>query len=208
MDYIIPPLGAKGKFKIKAPFDTSAKEDVEYVVYAIRSIKELVDDGKDPLKYIYQQVGLTETDMNKDLTENVPIIVLSGGTNNYVYVPANRITSLPDLTGVKYQQQMLAINIGHLPIDYSLEVVKETIKEAVLEMTGIESTVEAIPTSVIKYITDNEHSTYMKLLDGRKTSNMSYRTKHKILLTNYNKLKAKLDDIESKLLEKAKEAEI
>lgn len=204
MDYIIPPISTKGKFKLKAPFDTLVKEDTEYTVYSIRGIKELIDSGEDPLKYIYKKVNLTETDMNKDLEDNVPIVVLSGGTDNYVYVPANRVTSLPDITGVKYQQKMIAINVGHLPLDYSLDVVKETIEEAVLEMSGIESEAKEIPTSAIKYITDDEHTTYMKLIDGRKTSNMSFRTRYKILETTYNRLKTKVEGFEQYLLDLAK----
>lgn len=194
--YIIPPIGSKGKFSFQSPFDTGTKTDTEYTVYSIRSIRELIDSGEDPLKYIYKNVGLSETEMNKDMEDNIPIVVLSSGTNSYTYVPANMISSLPDVSGVKYQQKMLAINIGHLPLDYSLDVVKETVKEAVLEMTGIESTVQAIDTSAIKYITTDEHNTYMKLLDGRKLSNMSYRTRYKILNTQYETLKDKLDQLE------------
>lgn len=195
-DYIIPPIGTKGKFSFKPPFDKNTKSDSEYTVYSIRGIKELIDSGEDPAKYVYEAVGLTSTDMANDQADNVPIVILSSGTNSYIYVPANNITSLPDITGVKYQQKMLAINIGHLPLDYSLDVVKETIKEAVLEMTGIESTVEAISTSAIKFITDDEHNTYMKLIDGRKTSNMSYRTKYKLLKVIYDKLKKQLESLE------------
>ena len=205
VDYIIPPIGTKGKFAFKAPFDKNTKADTEYTVYSIRSIKELIDSGEDPAKYVYESVGLNSTDMANDQADNVPIVILSSGTNNYIYVPANNITSLPDITGVKYQQKMLAINIGHLPLDYSLDVVKDTIKEAVLEMTGIESTVEAISTSAIKFITDDEHSKYMKLIDGRKTSNMSYRTRYKILKVTYDKLKKQLDQLEKCIIKNFKD---
>lgn len=195
-NYVIPPIGSKGKFSFQSPFDTGTKKDTEYTVYSIRSIRELIDSGEDPLKYIYKNVGLSETEMNQDLEDNIPIVVLSSGTNSYVYVPANRISALPDVSGVKYQQKMLAINIGHLPLDYSLDIVKETVKEAVLEMTGIESTVQAIDTSAIKYITADEHTTYMKLIEGRKKSNMSYRTRYKILNNQYETLKKKLEELE------------
>ena len=199
-NYVIPPIGSKGKFSFQSPFDTGTKKDAEYTVYSIRSIRELIDSSEDPLKYIYQNVGLSETEMNQDIADNIPIVVLSSGTNSYIYVPANRITALPDVSGVKYQQKMLAINIGHLPLDYSLDIVKETVKEAVLEMTGIESTVQAIDTSAIKYITSDEHDTYMKLIDGRKKSNMSYRTRYKILNNQHETLKKKLEELERCLI--------
>lgn len=195
-NYIIPPIGAKGKFSFKSPFDTNTKTDTEYTVHSIRGIKELIDSGEDPEKYIYQPVGLTSTDMNTDLENNVPIVILSSGTNNYIYVPADCITSLPDISGVKYQQKMLAINIGHLPIDYSLDTVKEAIKDAVLEVTGIESTVESIATSAIKYVSDADSETYLKLIDGRKVSNFSYRTRYKILKTTYDKVVNQLTQLE------------
>lgn len=195
-DYITPPIGSKGKFSFKPPFDTITKSDVEYTVYSIRSLKELIDSGEDPLKYIYQKVNLTAEDMNNDLTNNIPIVVLSSSTNSYDYIPANMITSLPEITNIRYRQKMIAINVGYLPVDYSMDTVKETIIEAVKEMTGIESTVQVIDTSAIKYIAEDKHKTYMQLLDGRKTSNMSYRTRYKILNTTYEKLKEHLNKLE------------
>lgn len=195
-DYITPPIGSKGKFSFKSPFDTVTKADVEYTVYSIRSLKELIDSGEDPLKYIYQKVSLTADDMNKDLENNIPIVVLSSSTNSYDYIPANRITSLPEITNIRYRQKMIAINVGYLPVDYNMETVKETIIEAVKEMTGIESTVQVIDTSAIKHIAEDKHKTYMKLLEGKKTSNASYRTRYKILDAKYNKLKEHLDKLE------------
>lgn len=195
-NYIIPPIGASGKFEFKDPFSSQMKKDQEYKVTAIRSLKEILDSGEDPLEHIYKPVGLSQTDLNKDLEDNVPMVVLSSGSSNYTYIPANKLASLPNIIGVKYQQKMLAINIGYLPLDYNLDLAKETIKETVLEVLGIESTTEAISTSAIKYVEKDEHEKFMKLIDGKKTNNMSYRTKYKILLETHNKVLQKLKELE------------
>lgn len=195
-NYIIPPIGTKGKFEFKEPFNKNSNKQ-EFSVHAIRSIQELIDSELNPLEYIYKPVNLTETDMEKDREAGVPIIVLSSGTNEYFYVPANKLSSLPNISGHKYQQRMIAINIGHLPLDYNLDSIKEVIKDSVMENMGISSTVEVIATSAISYVTDEEHNKFMKLLDGRKTNNQSYKTRYKILLETYNKLVAKVKQIEN-----------
>lgn len=200
--YVIPPIGGKGTFQFKSPFNSLYKGDIEYTVYAIRSLKEIIDSGEDPYEYIYKAAGLTEDDMTEDLTDNVPIIVLSNGANEYAYVPADMLSNMPDVSGVKYQQKMLAINIGHLPLDYDLELAKDTIKDAVMEVLGIQSTVEVVATSAVRYITEDEHNAYQKLMETRKTVNMSYRTRYKILLETYNKLSNQLKKLEQCAIQK------
>lgn len=200
-NYIIPPIGTKGKFEFKEPFNTGIKANQELMVYAIRTIQELVDSGENPYEFIYKNVGLSEDDMNKDLDDSIPIIVLASGSNEYYYVPANRLSSLPNISGVKYQQKMLAINVGPLPIDYNLDLAKDTIRDAVLESMGINSTVEVIAASAISYKTDNEHIKYMKLINGKKTINTSYKTRYKQLLETYNKLLVKVEYLEKCALE-------
>lgn len=199
-NYIIPNIGSSGKFKFLAPFDNETYENQELTVTSIRSIKELKDNGMDVFKLIYQVVGLTENDFIQDFTNTVPIIFLTASTGNYIHIPANRITSLPDTSGIKYQERVLAINLGLLPLNYNLELTADVIKDSVYDTLGVESTVQEIKTSGVVLIDDDKNKEYLKLLANKKTVNLSYRTQYEKLSIQYKKLRELYDNLEKYVL--------
>lgn len=197
MNYVVPPIGSKGSFKFKEPFNKKLYENQEYIVRAIRLLKEIQDSNEDPYKNIYEIAGLTEKDFKEDLENNVPILVLSTSGSEYTYVPANRVTSLPITTGLKYQETMLAINLGYIPLHMSLDQIKEYVSEAVVTATGISSTVEPLRTSAVTLVDETEHKKYMLLLENKKKLNGTYLTKFQRLEELYNTLKFKYNELEN-----------
>lgn len=191
-DYIIPPIGTKGTFTFLSPFNEVLYNDQEYEVVSIRSLKELYDSEEDPLTYIYEEVGLTSSEFQTDLDWNVPIIVFTTEAGKYLYVPASYLGSLPNITGVRYQQVMLAVNLGYLPVNFDLEIAKDTIKEDILGTLGITSTVEAIKTSAVQMVDEDEDEKYKKLLEGKKTINSSYKIRYLKLVQINNTLRQQI----------------
>ena len=199
---IIPKIGSKGAFQFKEPFNSKLVEVQEYTVRGIRSLKEILDSEENPLEHIYQAYGLTEADMNEDIEKEIPIIVLANAAGQYYYVPADRIITQPLLVGNKYQEQMLAVNLGYLPVNFNLDLAKSTIKDDVLNVLGIISTVESLPTSGIVYIADDKHLAFQKLLEGRKTINSSYRIRYQELDTKYKALQKQYKELEQYIIQK------
>ena len=130
-NFIVPPLGAKGRFKFVEPFNKEQYQNEELRVSAIRTFKELKDSSIDVYELIYQPVGLTENDVLKDIENNIPIVVLESQAGKYLNIPANKIQSLPDISGIKYQQRMLVANLGLLPLDFNLDTLYKVIKDDV-----------------------------------------------------------------------------
>ena len=97
-NFIVPPLGAKGRFKFVEPFNKEQYQNEELRVSAIRTFKELKDSSIDVYELIYQPVGLTENDLLKDIENNIPIVVLESQAGKYLNIPANKIQSLPDIS--------------------------------------------------------------------------------------------------------------
>lgn len=197
---IIPKIGSKGAFRFKDPFKSKLVEIQEYTVRGIRSLKEILDSEENPFEHIYKAYGLTETDMNEDMEKEIPIIVLTNAAGQYFYVPADRIDTQPITTGYKYQEQMLAINLGYLPVGFNLELAKNTIKEDILNVLGITSTVEALYTSGIVFVTDEKHKNYKKLLDSKKKVNSSYRIRYQELDTKYKALQKQYEELEAYII--------
>lgn len=190
--YIVPPIGTKGIFTFESPFDDKMYNNAEYEVKAIRSLSEMHDSEEKPYENIYQPVNLTEKDFKTDMDHNVPIIVLASSGGSYYYVPASKLKSMPKITGIKYQQVMLAINLGYLPISFNLDVAKDTIVNDIKSTLGITSTVEAIKTSAVQLVNEDDHTTFQKLLDTNKKIRNSYRVRYELLSKKYEELRKKL----------------
>lgn len=196
-NFIVPPLGAKGRFKFVEPFNKEQYQNEELRVSAIRTFKELKDSSIDVYELIYQPVGLTENDLLKDMENNIPIVVLESQAGKYLNIPANKIKSLPDISGIKYQQRMLVANLGLLPLDFNIDTLYKIIKDDVYDVTGIQTEVKDIKSSGIVIIDEIKDKEYMKLLDNKRTVNLSYRTRYYKLKDAYDKLleqQSKLED--------------
>ena len=196
-NFIVPPLGAKGRFKFVEPFNKEQYQNEELRVSAIRTFKELKDSSIDVYELIYQPVGLTENDLLKDIENNIPIVVLESQAGKYLNIPANKIQSLPDISGIKYQQRMLVANLGLLPLDFNLDTLYNVIKDDVYDVTGIQTEVQDIKSSGIVIIDEIKDKEYMRLLDNKRTVNLSYRTRYYKLKDAYDKLleqQSKLED--------------
>lgn len=193
--YIVPKIGTKGKFDFKPPFNKVETLRTQYTVQAIRSLKELKDSDEQPFEQIYLANGITEEEFKDDLNNNVPILCLIGNGEEYLYVPANRVKKLPDVSGVKYQEIILAISLGQIPYNTNLSVTKDTIVNAVYDTFGVTSTIEEVRGSAITMIDDVEHERYMKLLKNKRRESLSYKSKYDKLLVSYNKLREHLDKL-------------
>ena len=204
--YTIPTINTKGNFKFKPPYNVKEYESEIFTVDAIRSIKDMIASGEDPYKGVYQPIGMSEADYNTDSENKVPIVVLKGSNNRFLYVPANRITTIPLVEGREYQQMALAVNMGYLPYDYDISTLSNDIIEAVYNITGIKSTVELVRTSGVLKVDYTKHDTFMKLLENKKSVTKSWKTKYLELEEKYNALKLLIQQLESTILNTNPEA--
>ena len=175
---IIPYVNSKGKFKFSEPFDKNLHEDEILTVVAIRDIHEQVESGEDPFANIYELNGLTKEDMENDIDNNIPIVVFRTIAGKYYYVPANRINSIPVVSGHVYQDKALVINLGAIPEDMNLDMIKEDIKELIEGTIGIRTQVidKPISTKILK--SEVEHKDFIQTLNTRVTNDSSYFSKY------------------------------
>lgn len=197
MQYLIPQIGSKGKFTFASPYDAILSQDQEYTVSGIRSIKDIEDSEEEPFRTIYEQVGLTENDFSNDVRNNIPIIILVTTGNLYISLPANRIITQPDITGIKYQEKILAISLGSLPIDYDTSMLEDIISSDVYAASGIESVCKIIPSSAVHIMSKESHDLYIALINNRATVTKSYKTRYLETLELLNKMTALNQDLQN-----------
>lgn len=192
-DMLVPQLGMRGVFTYKPPFDKPEYKDLEVTVKALRLIKEVIDSEEDPFTNIYQLNGLDENIFSRDLKWKVPIIVFVTDDVKYFYVPATYLGSLPKLqTGVKYQQLIMGVNLGYLPVDYNFDLIKETIIENLKATSGIVSTIETLKASAVEIVTEAEHTKFLNTIKERTTDMNSPAVKLRFLQERFKLLQEQM----------------
>jgi len=153
---ITPPMNAKGLFLLAAPF--VAKEDVTYMVSAIRTFEEIRADKEEPLDLVYRPVGLGETEYQADIAAGAQIIALLSSTEKPIYVPDTYILSYPNMGVVPYSWLVLSCSLGPLPDSYDPSVAIQTIQQELSDHTGVQDiTVNVGRATYTDTITDDMH---------------------------------------------------
>jgi len=189
MSYIIPPINAKGKFTLSSPFNSIINPLEEYTVVGIRSLEELA--ASDPLTIIYKAVGLTDIEYEDDRYNNVPIVVLLSTAEEYIYVPATKVITMPVLTGKQHQEKTLAIPLGLLPDDLDLSLLQIYIHDTIYDVIGVDTNAEVLETSSKVLLDDIESKQLQQLRDNIKIVTKSYRTLYNelvVILTKKNNI--------------------
>ena len=175
---LTPPINSTGSFTFSAPFDAIIPNDQELTVTSVRSIPELEQSSVDILNTIYIPNNMTEDVYKQDVIKNVPIVFLVNEGGITYTVPANKINTIPDITGVKYQERILAVNLGPIPVITNLDQAKEILKQDVYDTLGIDTEVQVVNSSAVVLMTKEEDAIYTQLKNNRASINKSYRTRY------------------------------
>lgn len=177
---IIPAVNTTGAFTFSAPFNTDEYQNKQLKVIGIRSLIEMYNNNDDPLSNFYLKYGMSEEDYSNDIKNEVPIIVFSTGGNKFYYIPANKIISMPTISGIKYGKRIIAINIGVVPEELKYDDIISDLKNVVMDSFGISPTIQVIDGSDVYYKTSDEHEAFMNAMSTHPKVRVykSYKTKY------------------------------
>jgi len=185
MNYLLPPIGATGVFKLKEPLNNIINTRQNYKVIGIRSIKEMLENDEDVLTFVYLNQDLTEDDYNADLENDIPIVVLHGEDDAFYYIPANRLLSIPDITGKIFRYKTIAVDLGLVPDDQDFNFLIDEIKDMVMSYYGIETNPKVIDIS----------SAYIYTMDEYK----NFENNRKLNITNFKPCRVILKELDNKV---------
>lgn len=185
----LPHIGAKGRYVFKAPLDTRVGNKV-YTCIAIRDFSDVINQGRDPQALYYAPLSLDAMDYHLDLSSNPHLISLQSEMGDVVVVPASYIESFPIAGGIAYEVMGLVVNLGALPIDYTLTHIHTAIKEVVLANLGVDAQVQSVKLSETEFLSANEHATVEA---ARNQAITNRKTQHARLL----EAQARIQELES-----------
>jgi hypothetical protein len=198
--YIIPPVGSSGTYVFTAPFSTLALPDDEYSCRAVRKLSDYISNNEDAYTNVYVAAGLTQTDYQNDLSVDMSIASLQSQIGHWLYVPVRFIQSLPQSSGVAYQNKVLAVNIGAVPVALDLTFLTTAISNVVIDNFGITPQIQQVvtsKTSIVPYATDTQVQTARI---GRITNSTTDTAALKALQIQYNNAITKIQALETYIL--------
>lgn len=150
-----PPMSISGAFLLRTPFTTDPNKS--YTVVAIRTFNELLARSQDPLRLVYQPVGLDETAFAEDQLEGALVICLRDSTGSLIYVPDTYIDQFPSMGSVQYSRLIAAVSLGMWPDYRDLSDIEEAIKVAVETKIGVEPQIFLTRAATNTYMTEQQH---------------------------------------------------
>lgn len=200
MNYIIPPIKLKGRFKVKAPLNTIINENIIYTVDSIKTIRGYLDEDIDVETLVYKEQNLTSDEYKQALKEDIPLVTLKTEGNVLYYIPGNYFTYMPQISGKIFKNKAIIINLGYIPIDYNIDFILEDVNDQITSMTGIESssTIEDISGDLVTSYEDydlytsnlearqNNKNTCRGLLEEARETIKKYKLKINNILNNIN----------------------
>lgn len=140
-----PPMYARGRYVLIAPWDADIVPTKLYRTIAIRSFKDIYEDGLDVEEQFYTPKGLIDGQLyagspfsfqeEKDALAN--IITLISDDGQFIYVPDTYIASYPDMSDVKYSQVIVSFNFGAIPDYHNLNAIKTAMANLAASNIGI-----------------------------------------------------------------------
>ncbi len=185
---IIPTIGAKGFYKLKAPFNSFLHEDEQYSCQGVRSLGDYIGFNEDPLNNIYLYYGLTEEDFNNDVANNMFIVSLQSENGQWIYVPASYLSSYPIMNGIPYQNIMLGVSLGAVPNTVDLAPIQTLIANVVYENYGVQPIIKPVILSKPKLIDVDSHNTIQNARLIRATQRKTDYGRYRELQTQYDQL--------------------
>ena len=153
--YLIPFIGSKGVWDIRAPFETH--KGAVYACMAVRKISDYVASNEDVFELVYKPKGASQEDYEKDLAENMPIIRLQSDSGHWHDFPARYLITYPDPSGVPYQKRGIYIALPAMPVDRDLTFLTPELQDKILSTLGVPSEIKLVEASQPTMVSDEKH---------------------------------------------------
>lgn len=193
----LPQVGVRGLYTLTGPFNGKLLAEVQYTCTAVRLISDLIGKGESPYDVYYKPYNISESVYSTDVSNNVAIITLEANEQHVVYVPASYISGYPEIGGVSYVSLMLGAQLGPIKEGSDLTLLKNKVKQIVLQYVGVDAEVKIIAASLPKLIStassaalESARAANIDLADTDELNLIRLQSENALLLEKVNILEA------------------
>jgi hypothetical protein len=157
MALMIPPIGTKGRWQLKAPFTTQV--GVLYTCGAARFFNDLENQGVDVYELCYKPFQIPESVFSADRASGQVILTLMSDTLAPLYVPTSYVLSPPDLSSYPLQHVIISASCGPLSTFTDLTFMKQQVATVISDVLGVIPTINLGVVPLSTTLTPTEYAT-------------------------------------------------
>jgi len=154
---LIPPVGTKGRYVLKPPFDAAMTPNKIYKLDADRTFSEIDTFGTNIYTQFYLPYNIPESQVAADRAAGARLITLMTDDSPPLYVPTSYVQSYPDLNFKPYNQYVAVLSFGPLAEDTLFEPTVQALKNTTSEFLGVEPEVHIAFMPLSDLITPEQH---------------------------------------------------
>lgn len=192
---ITPSVGTVGLYEVRTPWTVTPEHVYECI--ANRKMEDLIDRGIDILDFVYHKVNLGEAEYAADVAEGACIISLRDTTDSSVpviHIPDTYIISYPNMDVSNYNRCVVSVDLGALPINTDVTGMIVALKQAALDMVGVESSPKVHKAPSSGNITLQQHQELLRKRIAYKKRNTSIYVQNENLVKENTELRRQLDE--------------
>lgn len=153
---VIPTVGVKGVFVLADPLNNKIEPGRVLTCTAIRSLGDIVSQGRDPYEAYYVPLDLPREAYTEHAQAGTYIATLESESNQVYRIPVNYIVSAPQPGGIPYEVLAMVVNLGPIAKDKDLTFFTSAVSNLVRDKLGITITPELVKISDTHHIDSEE----------------------------------------------------
>lgn len=166
-----PSVGLEARFVFKDPAGryirnklNITEENILLTAVTVSNMRELVEvDMRDPFQDAYYPMGLTRTQYEEDLKNEVPLITFRheslSKTISYLRIPLNYVEDYSNVAEIGYINKLLVIDLGSVYKELDTSVIFPDLKDFITTRLGIVPDVKEVGIGDIESVSQVEHDT-------------------------------------------------
>ena len=154
---IIPVVGSRGVFTLRAPFNLLIVEGVEYSCQAVRKISDYIANNEDPSALVYKKYNLPDTVYDEDKAEDAYVVCLQSEKGHWLYVPYRYVETFPTGDGIQYCSYILNFSLPGMPLMQDLNPLMLELQQRIKMALGTDVKMRITQSSQISLLTKEEH---------------------------------------------------
>ena len=191
---MIPTDHSKGYYTFGSPYDVAIQPNTLLTCLGSMTLPQLIKEGLDPLKTVYEPFGLTDAEYKDDIKNKVSIVILTPGTGS-IYIPSDRILSMSQVDRIPYNKALIGINLGTLPAELNIDNLMEDIKLLIQERIGVTPALTNNRDGDTIMVTKDEHESMLAARALVATNPQNYRVQVEMLDVEIDKKNALLEKL-------------
>ncbi len=199
-DIIIPVIGSSGIFELRPPFNAIIEPNVRYTCQAVRRLSEYLANNETPYEDVYQASGLTESDYNLHLEEDMYIVSLQSEKGHWVYLPATHVSSYPLVNGIPYRAMMVVVSLPPLPVERNLDFLQTAFRNIVTDSLGVQCEIRNVEASAVSLIAKEKHDLVSSQRASVTQGLVTDRARYVKLTQDYQVALNKIEELETYIL--------